>query len=285
MNGHQRTSRRLALGTVGALAMGSPNSPDLGVAQAKKLAEILDQIKHFCLVRVSLDDFDQQDAFGLTLRDLVVRLQALARPILPVKTMAQLDGIEVEVGNFYSAARARAELDAIVPSIEDAIAALDSQPKTLLPGSMEQLLQDLKLDSVIEEVDRALRFAEIDPPVAVTAARAALEALLKVYIEDRGLTVQKHPRTSKLLKDAMSDLGLDPGNHVDNDLRVVLQGLWSIVKGIAALRSRAGSAHGRGRRPYRLRASHARLAIQASQTFIEFFVETWQYENRQRSPD
>ena len=112
-----------------------------------------------------------------------------------------------------------------------------------------------------------------------------MEALLKVYIEDKELTMPRRPKTDNLLKIAMSDLGLDPADKVDRDVQGVLQSLRSIVHGIAALRTSGGAAHGHGRRSYRLQARHARLAVQASQAFIEFFVETWNYHERRLSSD
>ena len=83
----------------------------------------------------------------------------------------------------------------------------------------------------------------------------------------------------------MGDLGLDPADKADKDVQNVLQSLWSVVHGISDLRTHAGSAHGRGKRPYRLHARHARLAVQASQTVIEFFVETWNYREGRSSSD
>ena len=41
-----------------------------------------------------------------------------------------------------------------------------------------------------------------------------------------------------------------------------------------------GSAHGRGRRAYRLQARHARLAVHASHTLVAFFIETWDERKR-----
>lgn len=259
-------------------------TPGLGVAQKKKLAELLAEIRGFN-PSVSLDDFEGQYAFALTVHDLVVRLQALVGNILPFETELQLQSIVVDVHDLASASGARAALDALVPAVEDALAAINSQPGTLLPGALEQLLQERGLDTVSEEVERALHATESDPPVAITAARAALESLLKVYLEDKQLADPTRLKTGKLLKTAMGDLGLDPSDTTDADVRDVLQGLWSVVHGIASLRTHAGSAHGYGRRAYRLQARHARLAIQASQTFVEFFIETWNYQERRPTSD
>ena len=63
-------------------------------------------------------------------------------------------------------------------------------------------------------------------------------------------------------------------------MKKVLSGLNSIVDGIGSLRTHTGSAHGRGRRVYRLQARHARLAVHASHTLVGFFIETWDERKR-----
>ena len=264
--------------------MAALETPGLGLAQKEKLAELLAEIRGFS-PSVSLDDFDEQYAFGLTVRDLVVRLQTLAATILPLETEVQLQSIVVDVHDLTSTSGARAALNALVPAIEDALTSINSQSGTLLPGSLEQLLQGRGLDSVSKDVKRALDTTESDPPVAITAARAALESLLKIYIEDKELGDPRRLKTGKLLKIAMGDLGLDPADATDTDVRDVLQGLWSVVHGIASLRTHAGSAHGYGRRAYRLQARHARLATQASHSFIEFFIETWNFQDGRSASD
>ena len=256
-------------------------TPGFGTAQKKKLAEVLAEIKGFH-PSVSIDDGDDQYVFALTVSNLVVRLQNLAVPILPVDTASRLNAINVEDHDLFSASKAKEELDVIVTVIEDV---LSNRPDTLLPGALEQLLKSRELDTVSKEIERALRTTENDPPVSITAARAALESLLKVYREDKGLTMPGRPTTGKLLKAVMADLGLDPAEKADKAVQSVLQSLWSVVYGIADLRTHAGSAHGHGKHPYQLHARHARLAVQASQAFIEFFVETWNYRERRSLSD
>ncbi len=264
--------------------METQGKPAFGAVQKERLAEVLAEIKEFHFP-VSIDDGQEQYAFALTVRDLVVRLQTLAAPILPVDTASRLNAINTDDLDLTPASRARSELDAIVPAVEDALAAIDSRPGTLLPGLLEHLLQDRELDTVRKEFERALLAVENDPPVAITASRAALESLLKSYIADKGLTIPRPEKIGSQLKTAMGELGLDPADKADKDVRGVLQGLWSVVHGIADLRTHAGSTHGHGKHPYQLQARHARLAIHASQTFIEFFVETWNYREGRSSSD
>ena len=257
-----------------------------GEAQKKGLSTLLDEIKKFHFP-VSIYDTDAQYVFALSVRDLVARLQTLAVPILPEESAAQLKSIMVDVDDFNGTSRARAELKALVPIVEDAIEAIETQPKKLLPLSLENQLEQRNLDAVSKALKDALLAVEPDPPKAITDARIALESLLKTYIDDRSLERPRRPQTNTLLKVAMGDLGLDAADRADadKDVKRVLQSLWSIVDGIAALRTHAGSAHGHGRRPYQTPVRHARLAVQAAQTFIEFFVETWNYHHRLSEPD
>ena len=80
---------------------------------------------------------------------------------------------------------------------------------------------------------------------------------------------------SRLLKVVMGELRLNPSGQTNREVRQVLQGLGSVVVGIGGLSTRAGSAYGHGRHVFELHARHARLALQASQAFIEFFVQVW----------
>lgn len=53
--------------------------------------------------------------------------------------------------------------------------------------TLEGVLRGRKLDSLNIEFERALKHVEVDPPAAVAAACAILEAFCKVYIEDEQL--------------------------------------------------------------------------------------------------
>ena len=138
------------------------------------------------------------------------------------------------------------------------------------------MLRRRDLAPVSEDVKRALDSVSSDPPVAITAANAAIESLLKVYCDDRELATPNQSRKSKsLLRAAIRDLGLDPSNQAEEAIQGVLQGLRSVVPSMADLRANASSAHGDGRSHRKPKQEDARLAVRASQTFIEFSVNTW----------
>lgn len=76
-------------------------------------------------------------------------------------------------------------------------------------------------------------------------------------------------------------LGLDPRNIEDKDLNKIITGTGSIVEGLGALRTHAGSAHGRtnGTR-YNLKPRHVRLAVHAAHTLVVFVLETWEENSK-----
>jgi hypothetical protein len=148
---------------------------------------------------------------------------------------------------------------------------------------LQEILKERDLAGVDDEFRRSLAHVESDPPAAITAACAILEALFKIYIEDHeGLAMPSDQSVKPLWKTASKHLGLDPAAVHDDDIRKILSGMNSVVDGIGSLRTHAGTAHGRGSRPYRIQARHARLSIHASHTLVGFFLETW--DERKRRP-
>lgn len=141
--------------------------------------------------------------------------------------------------------------------------------------ALAELVRAKDLPAIQVEFERALSSLETDPPAAVTAACAILEALFKVYIEDEQLELPNSQTVKPLWAVVQKHLGLDPSRLVDQDLARILGGLSSVVDGIGTLRTHASSAHGRGRRAYRLAARHARLAVHAANTLAAFVLETW----------
>jgi hypothetical protein len=131
------------------------------------------------------------------------------------------------------------------------------------------------LPALEREVERALAAVAADPPAALTAASSLVEAVCKVYIEDAGRPMPADQSAKPLWGVVQKDLGLDPAAVEDQDMKRILGGLASVVDGLAALRTHAGSAHGRGRKSYRIQPRHARLAINAAHSLVLFVLETW----------
>lgn len=127
----------------------------------------------------------------------------------------------------------------------------------------------------MEELERIVESTESKPKEAVTGACAMIESLCKVYIEDEQLEMPAEQSIKPLWKLVSKDLGFDPRAIEDDDLKKVLSGLTSIVDGLGAFRTHAGSAHGHGHTTYKPKPRHARLVANAASSLAAFIMETW----------
>lgn len=143
--------------------------------------------------------------------------------------------------------------------------------------TLQDVLRQGDFPGVDKEFNRAIDSVEADPAAALTAACAILEALFKIIITDDNLAMPSKQTVGPLWAVVRNHLEFDPGAKDDDDIKKILQGLASVVDGIGALRTHAGSAHGRdGRKVYRVEPRHGRLAIHAAHTLTNFVIETWQ---------
>jgi hypothetical protein len=93
-----------------------------------------------------------------------------------------------------------------------------------------------------------------------------------------------------LLRAVQAPLGLSPGQQnipaeVERDVRQILGGLTSVAKGIGALRTHGGDAHGREAGYPTLDVSTARFAVNAAASLALFLIETWEIRHKRNLPD
>jgi len=141
--------------------------------------------------------------------------------------------------------------------------------------SLSDLIKGRDIPSIEMEFTRALGNVNSEPREAVSAACNILESIFKIYISDEKLVAPKKQDIQGLWKVVREDLGFDPSQLEDNDLKKILSGIFSVVDGIGAFRTHASSAHGQGRKIYKLKPRHARLAIHSAHTLTLFLLETW----------
>ncbi|HEV2332846.1 MAG TPA: abortive infection family protein [Gammaproteobacteria bacterium] len=141
--------------------------------------------------------------------------------------------------------------------------------------TLETIIRERNLTSINEEFDRALRNVESNPREAISAACNILESVCKIYIEDENLEFPAKLDLQGVWAVVRKDLGFDPSKIEDNDLREILAGMISVVKGVGALRTHASSAHGMGKKAYKIEPRHARLAIHSAHTLVIFIFECW----------
>lgn len=147
-------------------------------------------------------------------------------------------------------------------------------------ATLSDALNERGIDAAEDEFRRAYENVAKDPAAAITAACAILETVCKTYLESTSKSLPNKQTLSPLWTETAKQLGLHPEKMVEDDLKRILQGLFNVVDGIAALRTHVGSAHGRsGAQPpqsYRVSPRHARLAVHAAHTVTLFVLETWQ---------
>ena len=145
--------------------------------------------------------------------------------------------------------------------------------------SLAELIKGRDIPAIDTEFNRALSNVNSEPREAVSAACNILESIFKTYISDENLILPPKQDLQNVWEGVRADLGFDPGLVQDDDLKKVLSGILSVVDGIGAFRTHASSAHGEGRKLYKLKPRHARLAIHSAHTLALFVLETWD-ENR-----
>jgi hypothetical protein len=112
---------------------------------------------------------------------------------------------------------------------------------------------------------------------AITNARALLEAVL-VEMESRlDTTSSSHDGDLiKLYKRVQKLLNLEPSREdLSQSLKQILSGLTSIVNGISSVRNSMSDAHARRYKP---QAHHAKLAVNAVHTTVDFLFSTYEYQ-------
>lgn len=169
------------------------------------------------------------------------------------------DGLELVFSrNRYRMARAN---DSLV-QVEDVALAVDP------------LAQEF-IEEQINKCQTKIRDEDYDG--AITNARSLLEAVLR-ELEQYLVVEPAKPDgdLGKLFKRVQKKLNLEPSRQdISDSLKQVLSGLSSIVNGIAPIRNRMSDAHARSFKPAR---HHAKLAVNAAHTAVDFLVETYRYQ-------
>jgi hypothetical protein len=147
----------------------------------------------------------------------------------------------------------------------------------------------LDFDTVELDVARALANTSVDAEDAVTAACSLLESVCRSILIELGSPLPPKKDIDGLIRAVQERLSLSPGRtglpvDIEQDVRQVLGGLTSVAKGIGALRTHAGDAHGREKGFRRIDARIARLAITAASSIALFLIETWEQQQHRSLP-
>lgn len=147
----------------------------------------------------------------------------------------------------------------------------------------------LDFDTVQIEIARALPSIQQDPEDAVTAACSLIEAVCRSILLELDRPLPSKKDIDGLLKAVQEPLGLSPGRtdlpaEIEQDVRQVLGGLTSVAKGVGALRTHGGDAHGREKGFQRIDSRIARLALNSASSIALFLIETLERKEHRTLP-
>lgn len=139
---------------------------------------------------------------------------------------------------------------------------------------------------VAQQITRMESAVIADPSLAIGTAKELIETCCKTILHERGLTVRENLDLPQLVKLTSKELKLTP-NDIDSEakasetIKKLLSNLATITSGIAELRNKYGTGHGKTANTKGLSSRHAKLAVGAAATLAVFLVETHHERSKQ----
>lgn len=138
-----------------------------------------------------------------------------------------------------------------------------------------------------EEISRIEHSVETDPSLAIGTAKELIETCCKTILDRKGKTISENPDIRKLTKETLKELKLIPESIPDTKkdadiIKSILQNLGAIPNGLAELRNRYGTGHGKNAGTKGLLPRHAKLAVGAAATFVTFVFDTYSEQENDR---
>lgn len=143
--------------------------------------------------------------------------------------------------------------------------------------SVADALDAGSMQKAIERVENAV---DRDPALAIGTAKELVESCCKSVLAKRGVSYPGGADLPALTKLVAKELGLVPEGITDaakgaETIRLILRNLATLTQYLAELRSLYGTGHGRDGKHRGLQPRHARLAVGAAVSFIDFVTETY----------
>ena len=141
-------------------------------------------------------------------------------------------------------------------------------------------LAELRSPETIEEHLRRLEsVGDSDPPLAISSAKALIEATCKHVLEELGESYNDMADIPALVKAVQKALKVHPETIAPTakgreTIVRTLSNLSQVTIGLAELRNEYGTDHGRTRSSSGMRPRHAHLAVGSAQTYCRFLLET-----------
>ncbi|MBB5696012.1 abortive infection family protein [Muricoccus pecuniae] len=166
--------------------------------------------------------------------------------------------------------------DAFRPLL-DQLEAQENSPGT---EPITEALEVLDAEHVAVAWTKALERRTDDPDGAITAARTMLETVCKHILDDAEKAYPDDVDLPRLWGMTAELLNLAPNQHQEPVFKAILGNAQAVVGNLAAIRNKAGDAHGQGRTGIRAQPRHAELAVNLAGTMASFLVSTWQHRSK-----
>ena len=156
-----------------------------------------------------------------------------------------------------------------------------AEHSTPVIATLSGVAEIISFDTVKLDLERALASIDSDPEDAITAACSTVESICRSILIELEQPLPARKDVPGLFNAVKQPLALSPDrsdldNEIAADVRTTLGGLATVIRGIGALRTHAGDAHGREKGYAHVDARIARLSVHAASTVALFLIETWQ---------
>lgn len=132
---------------------------------------------------------------------------------------------------------------------------------------------------VFQQITRMEAAIEPNPDLAIGTAKELVETCCRTILEERGNSAHHNLEVPQLVKLTCKELQLTPDDIADSAaaadiIKRLLSNLATITQGVAELRNKYGTGHGKAANAKGLQPRHAKLAVGAASTLAIFLVET-----------
>jgi hypothetical protein len=145
-----------------------------------------------------------------------------------------------------------------------ALSAAANLPLRDLDAGLIEAAKKLNFGTVIQQWQDAQAALGVDPPDATTRASSLIETLCRHILDAKGKPLPNKEDIQHLYGAAARELALSPEQQTTTDLRAIAGGMNTVVTAIGALRTHAGTAHGKGPGNQPISFTQARLAVNAA---------------------
>lgn len=164
--------------------------------------------------------------------------------------------------------------------------AIINRLKHLNPVVVEQITKlKMKFDNsyIQQQLDIMLKCQESDPTNAIGLAKELIESCCKTILDYYQTTYDKNNfnklvgKTTETLKITPKYIPIDMAHATS--MKAILGSLATIATNLAHLRNSYGRGHGKDTKYKGLSARHARLAVGASSTLVNFLWDSFERQN------